>query len=523
MPSHHSHPYFSQLPTMQNRQDLAFALDRLPSMLTEFLKERRQRQCQQEHQAQQHQESQCTYPSPPPSPRSSVEIALPGYRGRSLSFSSVTSLSSSSSSTYTSSSSLYSTCSASNPPESRRRRRQHRLIEKNIVLATDPLQQQHYPSSLPFRLQFRNRAQAMAFLIQLLKTMQISPEEQDEQQQSRQQQHQETAQEQGLVPCYVCGEWYPEQIALYDQETGHFVRVVDGKAWHEQQPPPSCARTESSGSWQHWNAELRVRAWLDQVVVVTSAVGHPKVQVEEEEEEEGEEGQRTEIKILENTTVTSRTVTPTSLPRSQESGGRPVSYLIPQEILDPSCRSPGFRIKDKATASPVPAAAATGPASTAASSPSASPRSSLQFTFTSERFRTAVQEASQEPAIKPTPAVTTASPIKEKSLTFQTAGEQQEKNWEDKQTQRKEAVVEEVVPWSCDGKDASPSPQPETALPTWPLQTPPSKVSKPRGPWSFVRTTWRRAQRALARPFGKPSKTTSTPFVYSTHSSTLNY
>ncbi|KAG0056850.1 hypothetical protein BGZ83_003144 [Gryganskiella cystojenkinii] len=183
----------------------------------------------------------------------------------------------------------------------------------------------------------------MAFLIQLLKTMQtpeacVDPDvEYDE---AVEHYH---LQQQGMAPCYVCGEWYPEQVALYDQYN-RLVQVVDGKQWHEQ---------GQGGSLRHPVAERQVRKWLEQVVVVCA------VYVQEEEEE---------IKEME-----------------APPPARPSSYMIPQEILDPSCRSPGFRIKDKKPSRQVED-----------TTPSASPRSSFQFTFTSERFRTAVQEAAQE-------------------------------------------------------------------------------------------------------------------------------
>lgn len=355
----------------------------------------------------------------------------------------------------------------------------------------------------------------MAFLIQLLKTMQLSPEEQDEQHSQHQKFEQEPEQEQGLVPCYVCGEWYPKQIALYDQETGHFLRVVDGKSWHEQQPSaPGGASFTTSSSWQHWNAEQRVRAWLDQVVVVSVAApapavlvvhaaevggGHtlPKVQAGQEEQD----AHGADIKVSEKSTMTT-TMTTTLLQETCISR-RPASYMIPEEILDPSCRSPGFRIKEKTTAAP-PAGSASA---TAIPSPPASPRSSLQFTFTSERFKTAVQEAS---VAKPIPAVMATNPAEETSVSDET--EQEEKEKEQLTLNHETMVDEKMARWSrSDSKDAS---QPEAVSSTGPLQTSPVKDSKRgKGSWSFVRTTWRLTHRALIRPFAKPSNTSSAPLL----------
>ena len=197
-------------------------------------------------------------------------------------------------------------------------------------------------------------------------------------------------------------------------------------------------------------------------------------------------------------------------PQLQETKSRPASYMIPEEILDPSCRSPGFRIKDKATTTtttPVADTTATATStSTAIPSPPASPRSSLQFTFTSERFRTAVQEASQDPSATPIPVAMMATGLAEET----SASSKSE--MEKEEVQQTLTMVEETIRGSSDDSDAFTLPQLETALPTWP--TPPLKVSKRgRGPWSFVRTTWRLTQRALIRPFTKPSKTTSTPWL----------
>ncbi|KAF9131220.1 hypothetical protein BGW39_002070, partial [Mortierella sp. 14UC] len=62
----------------------------------------------------------------------------------------------------------------------------------------------------------------------------------------------------GLAPCYVCGEWYAEQVFCRNEESEEEEYTkVDGRSWHER----------GGASLRHQVAETRVRQWLDHVVV----------------------------------------------------------------------------------------------------------------------------------------------------------------------------------------------------------------------------------------------------------------
>jgi hypothetical protein len=291
-----------------------------------------------------------------------------------------------------------------------------------------------------------------------------------------------------MVPCYVCGEWYSEQqFALYDQMTGHLIQVIEGKDWHEQ----------GQVSLRHCVAERQVRQWLEQVVV--SRV----VRVAEEEQ--------AVVPTTEETIPT-------------KAMGRPTSYMIPQEILDPSCRSPGFRIKEKKEQMTTEASDSTPATEMIPVTPPASPRSSLQFTFTSERFRAAVQEAShdqppshqqqqlqaeQEMALsssaeaakglpRETPDIECDGPLFEEPKTAQTP-------------KRIDAMTipssSETAPLTCTSYKAVRSSN--TPLASASMQP----ALSPKAPsWSIVRKTWRLTHQALIKPFTK-SSSSSTPWL----------
>ncbi|KAF9117033.1 hypothetical protein BGX27_005583 [Mortierella sp. AM989] len=285
-------PYFAHLPTWRNRQDLAYALDNLPRILETMT-------------ASSPLIATYSYPS---TSNSLSQSASP----LSSSASSTTSTSSSVTSTYglpaaTSSSSSpqshygalpsHTTASGIASPATFRERfmldlakecqkSQFRTPQSSAqstpCVSRRVSSSSHHSQSAsttntsssgnsisngngnPFYpLQFSTRAKAMAYLIEILQSLQKEPcscdltkgcycgvdgiEDHE-----------------GKSPCYVCGEWFSdrrdnthgEQVQTQGQEQGqgqgqHGQR--QGRAWHEQ------------GSLRHHVAESRVKKWLDSV------------------------------------------------------------------------------------------------------------------------------------------------------------------------------------------------------------------------------------------------------------------
>ncbi|KAF9910839.1 hypothetical protein EC991_005302 [Linnemannia zychae] len=190
-------PYFAHLPTWRNRQDLAYAIDSLPTILETLT-------------------------------ASSPLLATYSYPSTT---------SSRASSSHSHSSASGSTSSSPCSPYS-------------SAATTTSSATSYYP------LQFSTRARAMAYLIEIL--------------QSLQKEHcgcdlvkgcycgQDGIEDhEGKSPCYVCGEWYPDRR----ERTGGVgpegdidsTRRQQGKSWHEQ------------GSLRHHVAEAKVKKWLDAV------------------------------------------------------------------------------------------------------------------------------------------------------------------------------------------------------------------------------------------------------------------
>ncbi|KAF9355994.1 hypothetical protein BGX26_005853 [Mortierella sp. AD094] len=326
-------PYFSHLPTWRNRQDLAFALDSLPHILASFtstssLPSR-------------------VYPSPPSSPICS-----------STSFSHSHSH------------------SHSRPTLSiRQQHYQQCLVE------------QHLCNDYPWRsqsdmLQFSTRAQAMAFLIDILRSMQSEPCECDLVQGCFCSPDGTVEDHSGMAPCYVCGEWYAEQVYCRDEETMELYQV-DGRSWHER-----------GASLRHHVEEARVRRWLDQVVVPPPPQYAP-------------------LQRSDTMPTTTTTVPPPQRQPLKRSASAPASFLIPKEILDPSCRQPGFRIKSKDAPSTTPICNNANQEKEEVSSSSSSIFGS-SFSFTSERFRTAIQQQStlEKPSVPSMPSAANDAIIK---------------------------------------------------------------------------------------------------------------
>ncbi|KAF8933834.1 hypothetical protein EDD21DRAFT_363823 [Dissophora ornata] len=316
-------PYFSHLPTWRNRQDLAHALDSLPHILTSFTS---------------------SFSSLHSSPYSSAS--------HSRSCSSISSTSTSSS----------IVSDNSQHHQQQRLRYQRRLVERH-------LSSNYNGHNI---LLFSTRAQAMGFLIDILRSLQeepckcdlvqgcfCSPEGVED--------------HSGMAPCYVCGEWYAEQVYCRDEETME-VYQVDGRRWHEQ-----------GASLRHHVAEASVREWLDQVVAVPQQQQYP----------------RSATVQRANTCPTGVAASPRPTPTRTVS--TPTSFMIPQEILNPSCRSPGFRIKGKTDSpSPPPSPSPSdnddkyAAPQTTLSSATTSSSSSFRFSFTSERFKMAIQESMEK-------------------------------------------------------------------------------------------------------------------------------
>ncbi|KAF9080895.1 hypothetical protein BGX23_001544, partial [Mortierella sp. AD031] len=102
--------------------------------------------------------------------------------------------------------------------------------------------------SLYYPLQFSTRARAMAYLIEILQSLQKEPCGCDLVKgcycgQDGIEDHE------GKSPCYICGEWYQDRRDSNRAGGGY----EGGKAWHEQ------------GSLRHHVAEAKVKKWLDSV------------------------------------------------------------------------------------------------------------------------------------------------------------------------------------------------------------------------------------------------------------------
>ncbi|KAF9916371.1 hypothetical protein BX616_003922 [Lobosporangium transversale] len=320
-------PYFAHLPTWRNRQDLAYALDNIPHILTSY------KSCSISSAS-----TYYPYPSPPSSPCSTFTQS------------------------YSSSSShLRSALNTS---------RQHRLLQKQICSCHPSSSEPTSHNETCDMLRFSTRAQAMGFLIDILRSLQEEPCGCDLVQGCFCSPDGKVEDHSGMAPCYVCGEWYAEQVYCRDEETME-VYQVDGRRWHEQ----------LGTSLRHHVAESRVRRWLDEVVVDVP----PRAFL-----------QRSRSMPIQRTQSAAATATASPFPpqrsmsMASRSGSVPASISIPQEILDPRCRSPGFRIKNKDVAAAV--TPCTVPSSNSVTKEQ-EPESSLstRFSFTSERFKLAVQ------------------------------------------------------------------------------------------------------------------------------------
>ncbi|KAF9333092.1 hypothetical protein BG006_004028 [Podila minutissima] len=217
----------------------------------------------------------------------------------------------------------------------------HQLIKNNLFVQHNNITSYHHKSSL--FLQFMTRAQAMAFLIQILQSLQQPQSEQHHNHNNHINNDEEDEDLTGRAPCYICGEWYLE---LEPRKHG---MASTSRSWHEQ------------GSLRHHVAESRVRSWLDSVVASSSMSlstssdktsgpspsQHEEEEEEEEEEEDDEQVQHQMFAQAHNYQAQETQSRPVSIssPSPLTSQSRSAHVSIPQEILDPSCRSPGFRIK----------------------------------------------------------------------------------------------------------------------------------------------------------------------------------
>ncbi|KAF9548555.1 hypothetical protein EC957_006109 [Mortierella hygrophila] len=194
----------------------------------------------------------------------------------------------------------------------------------------------------------------------------------------------------GLAPCYVCGEWYAEEVYCSgDEGSSSSYMKVDGRSWHER----------GGASLRHQVAERRVRQWLDQVVVpVASAAtwsSSPYYYQQQQQQQDEKKEQQTQ---QQSAVIRSR---------PGRSASCPSTFSIPEEIMDPTIRrTPGFCIKRRdtiATERPaslpfsptveqVPATSYSAPSS-ASSTLTNSKSTPFRFSFTSERFNAAVQES----------------------------------------------------------------------------------------------------------------------------------
>lgn len=303
----YTNPYFAQLPTRRNRQDLAHALDLLPQLIID-----------------------ATTPTLTPiSPSTTCSYS-------SYSTPCSPSSLSSPSSPYKSSNHSHTYLS------SQQQQYRHQLIKNNLfVQHNTDISSYHHESSL--FLQFITRAQAMAFLIQILQSLQQPHSEYNHSIHNYTHTHNhidndEEREEEDMIgraPCYICGEWYLE---LEPRKHG---MASTSRSWHEQ------------GSLRHHVAESRVRSWLDSVVssslsMSSSLAPSPQLEEEEEEQEVQNRTMAAQAHIYQAQETQPRPVSVSSpSPSSLSSQSRSAHvFSIPQEILDPSCRSPGFRIKN---------------------------------------------------------------------------------------------------------------------------------------------------------------------------------
>ncbi|KAG0275600.1 hypothetical protein BGZ96_003726, partial [Linnemannia gamsii] len=256
-------------------------------------------------------------------------------------------------------------------------------------------------------LQFSTRAQAMGFLINLLQSFQQEPCECDLVQgcfcsPEGVEDHS------GLAPCYVCGEWYAEEVYCTgsgdDQDSSY--RKVDGRSWHER----------GGASLRHQVAETRVRQWLDQVVVpVASAATWTSspyyYQQQQQQQQQQPHHHHSQLEQQQEQQQSQSTPTATGIrSRPGRSASCPATFSIPEEIMDPSIRrTPGFRIKRRDTiATERPASlpssveqqvlaptsySAPSSASSTLVNNSKSTTPFFRFSFTSERFNAAIQES----------------------------------------------------------------------------------------------------------------------------------
>ncbi|KAG0017115.1 hypothetical protein BGZ81_010914 [Podila clonocystis] len=171
-----TNPYFAQLPSRHNRQDLAHALDLLPQLIIDATTP-----------TPISPSTTCSYSSysTPTSPSSPLSPSTPWNTSR------------------------HSSHSFSSQQEQHR----HQLIKNNLFVQHN-ISSYHHKSSL--FLQFMTRAQAMAFLIQILQSLQ---QPQSEHYHSHNyinhinhinNDDEEDEDLTGRAPCYVCGEWYLE-------------------------------------------------------------------------------------------------------------------------------------------------------------------------------------------------------------------------------------------------------------------------------------------------------------------------
>ncbi|KAG9071907.1 hypothetical protein KI688_006126 [Linnemannia hyalina] len=252
-------------------------------------------------------------------------------------------------------------------------------------------------------LQFSTRAQAMGFLINLLQSFQQEPCECDLVQgcfcsPEGVEDHS------GLAPCYVCGEWYAEEVYCSGDEGGSSsYRKVDGRSWHER----------GGASLRHQVAERRVQQWLDQVVVpVASAAtwpSSPYYHQQQQQQQQPHQPHHYQQEQQQDEKKEQQTQQQSAVIRSRpgRSASCPSTFSIPEEIMDPTIRrTPGFCIKRRdtiATERPaslpfsptveqVPATSYSAPSS-ASSTLTNSKSTPFRFSFTSERFNAAVQES----------------------------------------------------------------------------------------------------------------------------------
>jgi len=376
-------PYFAHLPTWRNRQDLAYALDSLPHILDSFIS------------------------SPSCSPTTDAFFVSSPSSWTCPAFPTT--------SYFETQIHPWSTSTTTITPDmSMAQKQQHlrSLIERHMCVQSYYQAQyncNHHEDDCSSILQFSTRAQAMSFLIDILSALQNEPCGCDLVKGCFCSPDGSIEDHSGLAPCYVCGEWYAEEVYCRDEETMG-VKKVDGRRWHEQ----------PGSSLRHQVAEVRVRKWLDQVVVTPTLPSTPPPYMGSFSSHHSSSwtmfpSEKSPAFYSQRITSPSRcsSPSPSQMPRRgglTRSATAPASFMIPQEILDPSCRSPGFRIKSKATEQ------SPSPISSPLPSPTFPPKraidrvaqdsedvpsratSSLRFSYTSERFKRAIRESMEKPS-----------------------------------------------------------------------------------------------------------------------------